>query len=181
MHDSQPSCLFFTPIFMTSLNIICPMPAQLPNFDKSVFWCPTSLFMPTLSMSLIGLLSANFSTTFKILLWMLLHTHNEILNYFTGPDGEPTWEVTFQPITVPGPHNITIKSSRNITLTNILIGDVWVCSGQSNMEHQLDRVRSPLFIYPFSYKFWGTNRLKNEYFCKSSTVSYLLIAKIKIG
>jgi sialate O-acetylesterase len=33
-----------------------------------------------------------------------------------------------------GPFTITFKGKNSITLSNILIGEVWVCSGQSNME-----------------------------------------------
>ena len=38
-----------------------------------------------------------------------------------------------------------INASNHITLKNILIGDVWVCSGQSNMELPMDRVK---YKYP---------------------------------
>jgi sialate O-acetylesterase len=34
-----------------------------------------------------------------------------------------------------------IKAGNNITLKNILIGDVWICSGQSNMELTMERVK----------------------------------------
>lgn len=33
-----------------------------------------------------------------------------------------------------GPHTITIKGNNTIVLQNVLIGEVWICSGQSNME-----------------------------------------------
>jgi sialate O-acetylesterase len=33
-----------------------------------------------------------------------------------------------------GPHELTISGSDKITVKNILIGEVWLCSGQSNME-----------------------------------------------
>ena len=33
-----------------------------------------------------------------------------------------------------GPYTIDIKGRNTITLKNVLIGEVWVCSGQSNME-----------------------------------------------
>jgi sialate O-acetylesterase len=33
-----------------------------------------------------------------------------------------------------GPYNITFSDGKPITLTNVLIGEVWLCSGQSNME-----------------------------------------------
>jgi len=40
-----------------------------------------------------------------------------------------------------GPYNMEIKGRNTIELENILIGDVWICSGQSNMEWHLDQSR----------------------------------------
>lgn len=48
------------------------------------------------------------------------------------------WLVTLQPLSATGtPQTMTIRGSNTVTLTNLLIGEVWVCSGQSNMERQL--------------------------------------------
>ncbi|GAB4107800.1 sialate O-acetylesterase [Echinicola sediminis] len=38
-----------------------------------------------------------------------------------------------------GPYTITIKGHQEITLQNILIGEVWLCSGQSNMQWSAER------------------------------------------
>lgn len=37
------------------------------------------------------------------------------------------------------PADLTITGSNSITLKNILVGDVWLCGGQSNMEYPMDR------------------------------------------
>lgn len=47
------------------------------------------------------------------------------------------WMVTLEPMQAGGPFDMTIKGKNTIILENILIGDVWVCSGQSNMEWSL--------------------------------------------
>ncbi|MFV8322809.1 GDSL-type esterase/lipase family protein [Flavobacterium sp. LS2R12] len=48
------------------------------------------------------------------------------------------WKISFPALKQGGPYKITIQSTRrNIVLKNILIGDVWFCSGQSNMAFQL--------------------------------------------
>ncbi|MDQ8202153.1 sialate O-acetylesterase [Pelagicoccus sp. SDUM812003] len=47
------------------------------------------------------------------------------------------WSVKLDPMTAGGPYTLTIKGNNEITLSDILIGEVWVCSGQSNMERQL--------------------------------------------
>jgi sialate O-acetylesterase len=44
------------------------------------------------------------------------------------------WEIKIPTPQAGGPYTITLKGSNLITLDNILIGEVWVCSGQSNME-----------------------------------------------
>jgi len=49
-----------------------------------------------------------------------------------GKDGR--WEVRFQPPEVGGPYEIVISGENRIVIRNILVGEVWVCSGQSNME-----------------------------------------------
>ncbi len=54
----------------------------------------------------------------------------------TDPNGK--WLVTLSPSKTGGPYDMEIKAANNITLKNILIGDVWVCSGQSNMELQME-------------------------------------------
>ncbi|MFA5251931.1 MAG: sialate O-acetylesterase [Phycisphaerae bacterium] len=57
----------------------------------------------------------------------------------TGTDGK--WMVTLSPSKAGGPYNMEIKAENEIALKNILIGDVWICSGQSNMELAMDRLK----------------------------------------
>ena len=49
-------------------------------------------------------------------------------------DGNAKWEWIVQTPIAGGPYTITFKASNTIVLNNILIGEVWICSGQSNME-----------------------------------------------
>lgn len=44
------------------------------------------------------------------------------------------WRVTLPALEAGGPHTMTIQGDNTMTLTDILVGEVWVCSGQSNME-----------------------------------------------
>ncbi len=45
------------------------------------------------------------------------------------------WQIMVQtPAASNAAYNITIKASNTIVLENVLVGEVWVCSGQSNME-----------------------------------------------
>jgi len=68
-----------------------------------------------------------------------------VVNAANGPAGRPVWEAEFNPIMTEGPHTITVQTGSNcvITLSNILIGDVYLCSGQSNMCHRLDNIDNP--------------------------------------
>jgi sialate O-acetylesterase len=46
-----------------------------------------------------------------------------------------TWQVTLKPLAAGGPYVLTATADgTEIVLTNILCGDVWLCSGQSNMQ-----------------------------------------------
>jgi sialate O-acetylesterase len=45
------------------------------------------------------------------------------------------WEVMINTPVAGGPYTITIKGYNTIVLENVLIGEVWICSGQSNMEY----------------------------------------------
>ncbi len=53
------------------------------------------------------------------------------------PDKSGNWMVTFPAMKEGGPYTMTVTGKNKIVLENILLGDVWICSGQSNMEFQL--------------------------------------------
>jgi len=54
----------------------------------------------------------------------------------TGSDGK--WLIQLPPMKAGGPYTMDIAGSNNLSLKEILIGDVWICSGQSNMVHQMN-------------------------------------------
>ena len=47
------------------------------------------------------------------------------------------WKIALAAESAGGPYQLIIKGKNTITLSNILVGEVWVCSGQSNMEWPL--------------------------------------------
>lgn len=53
-----------------------------------------------------------------------------------GADGR--WQLVLPPMKAGGPYRMDIVASNKITLNDILVGDVWLCSGQSNMVHQMN-------------------------------------------
>ncbi len=52
----------------------------------------------------------------------------------TLTDTEGTWRITIKTPSAGGPYNIHLKGYNEVILKNVLIGEVWLCSGQSNME-----------------------------------------------
>jgi sialate O-acetylesterase len=57
--------------------------------------------------------------------------------YKTTTDANGQWKVMLQPMKAGGPFTMNIDGSNHLTLKDILVGDVWLCSGQSNMVHQM--------------------------------------------
>ncbi|WP_448635584.1 sialate O-acetylesterase [Pedobacter panaciterrae] len=49
-------------------------------------------------------------------------------------DGNASWQISIQTPQAGGPYTVLLEGENKITLENIFIGEVWVCSGQSNME-----------------------------------------------
>ncbi|HEY6976095.1 MAG TPA: sialate O-acetylesterase [Chitinophagaceae bacterium] len=68
-----------------------------------------------------------------------VHFHNKIYSTITKKDGK--WIITLSPEKAGGPYNMEIDAGNQVIIKNILIGDVWVCSGQSNMELMMERVK----------------------------------------
>lgn len=54
-----------------------------------------------------------------------------------GADGQ--WQATLKPHAAGGPYSLSVAGKNTLTLSNILIGDLWLCGGQSNMEFTLKR------------------------------------------
>lgn len=54
--------------------------------------------------------------------------------YSDSASKDATWEITIPTPKAGGPYVITIKGYNEIVLKDVLIGEVWLCSGQSNMD-----------------------------------------------
>ncbi|GAB3043498.1 sialate O-acetylesterase [Spirosoma pulveris] len=69
-----------------------------------------------------------------------------------GKDGK--WRVALDPMEAGGPYQLLVKGKKNIvTFDDVLAGEVWICSGQSNMEWPLAaaanaKTEIPLANYP---------------------------------
>ena len=62
----------------------------------------------------------------------------------TTADKDRAWKVSFPALpTNSTPQKLTVQGKdETLTLKNILVGDVWILGGQSNMEHPLDKVEN---------------------------------------
>jgi sialate O-acetylesterase len=49
-----------------------------------------------------------------------------------GDDG--AWQVQLDPMPAGGPHSMTVKGKNTVKFEDVLVGEVWICSGQSNMQ-----------------------------------------------
>ncbi len=73
---------------------------------------------------------------------ILLDFNNTHLDAVT--DSQGSWKILLPPIAAGGPYEMTFTASNRVVVKDILFGDVWLCSGQSNMEFMLNRL-VPLF------------------------------------
>ncbi len=56
-------------------------------------------------------------------------------------DSDGRWMVQLPPLPAGGPHTLAISGSSEISVKDVLIGEVWLCSGQSWMTWDMGRVR----------------------------------------
>jgi sialate O-acetylesterase len=72
--------------------------------------------------------------------WGMAAPHEAVSVAFRGEtkagtsDDDGRWRIYLSPGEAGGPFELSIKATNTIVLHDILVGDVWVASGQSNME-----------------------------------------------
>jgi sialate O-acetylesterase len=52
----------------------------------------------------------------------------------TKADKNGKWMIKLDNASAGGPYQLVIKGKNTVTINNVLVGEVWICSGQSNME-----------------------------------------------
>jgi len=63
-----------------------------------------------------------------------------IAKSIAGPDGR--WQVRVRPPAPGGPYTLRVDGPQRAELHEVMVGDVWLCGGQSNMELPLTRTRN---------------------------------------
>jgi sialate O-acetylesterase len=80
-----------------------------------------------------------------VTLWGWADTREKVTIAFAGntvssrADGQGKWKIVFPSMQAGGPYSMEIQGKNTILLDNIMIGEVWICSGQSNMEFTVIR------------------------------------------
>ena len=59
----------------------------------------------------------------------------------TPADGK--WRVMLKPLTTGGPFTMTIRGANTVEIKNVLVGEVWLCGGQSNMQWAVHQSADP--------------------------------------
>lgn len=93
---------------------------------------------------------------------MVLQREMPLAVYGTGDDGETVtvqlngrtattkvrggqWKAALPPMSAGGPFVLSVAGKNAITLANVLVGDVWLCTGQSNMAGVLRSYKSDAY------------------------------------
>ncbi|MDR1683708.1 MAG: 9-O-acetylesterase [Candidatus Symbiothrix sp.] len=58
--------------------------------------------------------------------------------YSVPADADGKWSVRLKTPNAGGPYSISFSDGNDLKINNVLIGEVWICSGQSNMEMPLE-------------------------------------------
>ena len=81
-------------------------------------------------------------------LWGMADADETVTAEFRGekrsatPDSLGRWHIYMSPGAAGGPFTLTISGKNTITFKNVLVGDVWLASGQSNMEWPTYRIQN---------------------------------------
>ena len=57
----------------------------------------------------------------------------------TVADANGAWRIELEPLEVGGPYELVVEGENKIVFEDVLVGEVWICSGQSNMGWSMDR------------------------------------------
>ncbi|WP_437191643.1 sialate O-acetylesterase [Planctomicrobium sp. SH527] len=61
----------------------------------------------------------------------------------TQADDKGNWSVKLKPLALGEATALTVKGKNTVTYDNVLVGEVWVCSGQSNMQWSVNAALDP--------------------------------------
>tara|TARA_R110002050_G_scaffold53118_2_gene120825 strand:- start:55163 stop:57112 length:1950 start_codon:yes stop_codon:yes gene_type:complete len=109
---------YFTLFFIT-LSIYCNANVELP-----LLFSDGMVLQRDKQIPVWGLADANEK--------IVIRFNNQIVKTKANKKGE--WKASLKPEIAGGPYTLSVKGNNTIKLNNVLVGEVWICSGQSNME-----------------------------------------------
>jgi sialate O-acetylesterase len=121
------------------------MDPKIPKFKSVGMFYLCSLLLSVLSLradvKLPNLISNGMvlEQGTKVNIWGAADPGERVTVTFNGEqerdvaDGEGHWKVKLGPLTAGGPFTMAVAGKNTITIHDVLVGEVWVCSGQSNM------------------------------------------------
>ena len=80
----------------------------------------------------------------KVIIWGWASPGERVAVSFAGKrlktraSSQGAWSVELPEMKAGGPYSMRISGRNEVMVKDILVGDVWLCSGQSNMVHQMD-------------------------------------------
>jgi sialate O-acetylesterase len=114
-------------LFAVLLTTAALIPAARPAVTPNVLFSDNAVLQQGREVPVWGSATDGERVTVKI-------TGQEVAT--TAQNGR--WLVRLKPLPVGGPYTMTISGANNaVTISNLLVGEVWICSGQSNMERHL--------------------------------------------
>jgi sialate O-acetylesterase len=94
--------------------------------------------------------------------------NKRIFKTVTDPEGN--WIINLLPMKAGGPYTMEVIGNNSIMINDILFGDVWFCSGQSNMVLNMERVREK---YPNDIAAANFPEIRNFFIPTASDIIYV--------
>jgi sialate O-acetylesterase len=143
---------YFKPVFLLFLTVTISGQVKLPKLISDGM-----ILQRNTSVKIWGWAAKNESISIRFI----------DSAYKISADSNGEWKLILPKLKAGGPYEMEINASNSITIHNILVGDVWLCSGQSNMELPMRRVKPKyeneianctndsirMFIVPQKYNF----------------------------
>lgn len=120
------------------------MKINLRTFSISLYFAFQSLLLAEVHPNSLFSSGAVLQRDTDIPVWGRAKDGEKVTVQFDGQHAEAVtkdgkWMVTLKPHKAGGPFTLTIAGENTVTIENVLVGEVWVCSGQSNMQFRFSK------------------------------------------
>lgn len=112
---------------LISVSLISFLPAATAQIKLPALFSDNMVLQRNAKIPIWGTAKPGQRITVKI--------HQQSKTTTAGRDGK--WRVDLAAMKAGGPYELMVSSTETVTFKNVMIGEVWLCSGQSNMEMPL--------------------------------------------